>query len=118
MKSYYSSDRISMSLRTKSNGLAIRASKSICQRLDDYWLGLRLQKMDIPAIHFVSSNEDSDDSSTNITDALDLYLRPKGKSKDKIFIRTATCEIFGVKPTIILSCHKLINIRFKEFKDE
>ena len=52
VKSYYSSDRISMSLRTKSNGVAIRASKSICQRLDDYWLGLRLQKMDIPAIHF------------------------------------------------------------------
>ena len=45
VKSYYSSDRISMSLRTKSNGVAIRATKSICQRLDDYWLGLRLQKI-------------------------------------------------------------------------
>ena len=53
VKSYYSSDRISMSLRTKSNGAAIRATKSICQRLDDYWLGLRLQKMDIPAIDFM-----------------------------------------------------------------
>ena len=71
VKSYYSSDRISMSLRTKSNGVAIRATKSICQRLDDYWLGLRLQKMDIPAIHLVSSNEVSDDSSPDITDALD-----------------------------------------------
>jgi len=40
VKSYYSSDRISMSLRTKSNGVAIHATKSICQRLDDYWLGL------------------------------------------------------------------------------
>jgi len=39
VKSYYSSDRISMSLRTKSNGVAIRATKSIYQRLDDYWLG-------------------------------------------------------------------------------
>ena len=38
VKSYYSSDRISMSLRTKSNGVAIRATKSICQRLDDYWI--------------------------------------------------------------------------------
>ena len=37
VKSYYSSDRISMSLRTKSNVVAIRATKSICQRLDDYW---------------------------------------------------------------------------------
>ena len=86
-------DRISMSLRTKSNGVAIRASKSICQRLDDYWLGLRLQKIDIPAIHLVSSNEDKDDSSPNITDALDLYLKLKGEGKDKTFIRTATRNI-------------------------
>ena len=50
VKSYYSSDCISMSLRTKSNGVAIRATKSICQRLDYYWLGLRLQKMDTPAL--------------------------------------------------------------------
>ena len=93
VKSYYSSDRISMSLRTKSNEVAIRSIKSICQRLDDYWLGLRLQKMDIPAIHLVCSNEDSDDSSPNITDALDLYLRLKGESKDKTFIRTATRNV-------------------------
>jgi site-specific recombinase XerD len=93
VKSYYSSDRISVSLRTKSNGVAVRASKSICQRLDDYWLGLRLQKIDIPAIHLVSSNEELDDDSPNITDALDLYLRLKGQSKDKTFIRTANRNI-------------------------
>ena len=82
-----------MSLRTKSNGVAIRATKSICQRLDDYWLGLRLQKMDIPAIHLVSSNEDLDDSSPLISDSLDLYLRLKGEGKDKTFIRTATRNV-------------------------
>ena len=93
VKSYYSSDRISMSLRTKSNGVAIRAGKSICQRLDDYWLGLRLQKMDISAIHLVGSNEDTDDSSPNINDALDLYLRLKGIDKGKTFIRTANRNV-------------------------
>ena len=65
VKSYYSSDRISMSLRTKSNGVAIRATKSICQRLDDYWLGFRLQKIDLPAIHLASSREELDDDSPN-----------------------------------------------------
>ena len=93
LKSYYSSDRISMSLRTKSNGVAIRATKSICQRLDDYWLGLRLQKMDIPAIHLVGSNEDADYSSPNINDALDLYLRLKGIDKGKTFVRTANRNV-------------------------
>ena len=63
-----------MSLRTKSNGVAIRATKSICQRLDDYWLGLRLQRMDVPAIHLVNSNEDKDDSSPNITDTFASFL--------------------------------------------
>ena len=93
VKSYYSSDRISMSLRTKSNGVAIRATKSICQRLDDYWLGLRLQKMDIPSIHLVTSNEELDDDIPDVSDALDLYLKLKGESKDKTFIRTANRNI-------------------------
>ena len=104
VKSYYLSDRISMSLRTKSNGVAIRATKSICQRLDDYWLGLRLQKMDIPAINLVKPNEDTDDSSPNINDALDLYLRLKGTDKGKTFLRTANrnveyiIKVLGNKP--------------------
>ena len=104
VKSYYSSDRISMSLRTKSNGVAVRASKSICQRLDDYWLGLRLQKMDIPSIHLVSSNEELDDDTPDVSDALDLYLKLKGEGKDKTFIRTANrnieyiIKVLGNKP--------------------
>ena len=118
VKSYYSSDRISMSLRTKSNGVAIRATKSICQRLDDYWLGLRLQKMDIPAIHLVSSNEDSDDSSPNITDALDLYLRLKGQGKDKTFIRTANRNIeYIVKVLGNKSIRSYSSIDASKFRD-
>ena len=109
VKSYYSSDSISMSLRTKSNEVAIRASKSICQRLDDYWLGLRLQKMDIPAIHLVISNEELDDDSPDVSDALDLYLKLKGEGKDKTFIRTANrnieyiIKVLGNKPIRLYS---------------
>ena len=54
---YYSSNRISISLKTKSASAAVRASKSINQRLEDYWLGLRLQNMDIPAIQAVKSGD-------------------------------------------------------------
>ena len=118
VKSYYSSDRISMSLRTKSNGVAIRATKSICQRLDDYWLGLRLQKMDIPAIHLVSSNEVSDDSSLIITDALHLYLRLKGEGKDKTFIRTANRNIeYIVKVLGNKSIRSYSSIDASKFRD-
>ena len=49
VKSYYRSDRIVICLKTKSNVSAIRASKSLYQRLDDYWFGMRLKNMNVPA---------------------------------------------------------------------
>ena len=53
VRSYYKSDRIVICLRTKSNVSAIRASKSLYQKLDDYWTSIRLIKMQIPAEHML-----------------------------------------------------------------
>ena len=86
---YYSSNRISISLKTKSASAAVRASKSINQRLEDYWLGLRLQNMDIPAIQVVRNNDNHQDNTIHLSEACELYLRLKGVGKDKVFIRTA-----------------------------
>ena len=93
LKDYYSVKRLCFSLKTKSYSSALRITKSVLQRLEDYWLGIRLQKMDIPAIHLVKSENKSDDSTTILSDALDLYLRLKGKGKDKTFVRTANRNI-------------------------
>ena len=93
LKEYYSVKRLCFSLKTKSYSSALRISKSVLQRLDDYWLGVRLQKMDIPVIHLVRSNDVEEDSSPTISDALELYLRLKGIDKDKTFIRTANRNI-------------------------
>ena len=93
LKDYYSVKRLCFSLKTKSYSSALRLTKSVLQRLDDYWLGIRLQKMDIPAIHLVKANDNIDDSSQLISDALDLYLKLKGEGKDKTFIRTATRNV-------------------------
>ena len=70
MKSYYSSDRISFSLKTKSYVSALRITKSVTQRLEDYWLGVRLQNMKIPSIHLVKSNEVTKDNGHNILEEL------------------------------------------------
>ena len=86
---YYSSNRISISLKTKSASTAVRASKSINQRLEDYWLGLRLQNMDIPAIQVVRASDEADDTTLCLSEACELYLRLKGVGKDKVFLRTA-----------------------------
>jgi len=64
----------------------LRAAQSVTQRLEDYWLGLRLQNMDIPAIHLVKANH-VDDSSPLMTEAVDNYLHIKGND-DRIFVRT------------------------------
>ena len=87
VRQHYASHRLSFSLRTKSNAGALRAAQSVTQRLEDYWLGLRLQDMEIPAIHLVKTNHD-DDSSPLMLDAVENYLRIKGND-DRIFVRTA-----------------------------
>ena len=77
------------SLKTKSASAAVRASKSINQRLEDYWLGLRLQNMDIPAIQVVKSSDVHKIDTLLLYQGCELYLRLKGVGKDKLFIRTA-----------------------------
>jgi integrase len=102
VRQHYASSRISFSLRTKSLRSASRTASSVTQRLEDYWLGLRLQQMDIPAIHLVKA-DDLEDNSPLLLDAVEMYLHTKGKT-DKTFIRTArrnatyVAKVLGNKP--------------------
>ena len=89
LTSHYDVKRLCFSLKTKSASAAVRASKSINQRLEDYWLGLRLQNMDIPAIQVVKSCGTHENDTLLLSEACELYLRLKGVGKDKVFIRTA-----------------------------
>jgi integrase len=90
LQHYYRSDRVSMSLRTKSESAARRTAQSISQRLDDYWHGLRLQKMEVPALHLVISDAaDVQNNSPTMMDAVDVYLRLKSNKQSLTFIRAA-----------------------------
>ena len=95
VRSYYKSDRIVICLRTKSNVSAIRASKSLYQRLDDYWTSIRLTKMQVPAEHLLVSKPsvNSHSNAPLLSEALSTYLKLKGEGKDKIFIRAANRNI-------------------------
>ena len=90
VRHHYRADRVSLSLRTKSMPIAARSAASINQRLEDYWLGLRLQQIDIPAINLVRTPETSEvcDCLT-LSEARDLYLRLKSAGKDQVFVRSA-----------------------------
>ena len=93
LANHYSVKRLCFSLKTKSLGYAIRASKSVSQRLEDDWFGIRFKRMDVPAINAVRMEDAILDDSPTILDALNLYLKLKGQGKDKVFFRTATRNI-------------------------
>ena len=79
LQGHYRSDRVCLSLRTKSEPKALQVAGSISQRLDDYWSGLRLQKMDVPAIHLlISDNDDARHDSPTLKEAVEAYLILKG----------------------------------------
>ena len=95
VRSYYKSDRIVICLRTKSSVSAIRASKSLYQKLDDYWTSIRLTKMQVPAEHMLLSKPPvySNSNAPLLSEALSTYLKLKGEGKDKIFIRASNRNI-------------------------
>ena len=105
VQQHYRSDRVSISLRTKSAKTATRSAQSISQRLDDYWHGLRLQKMDVPALHLViNDSDDVMDDSPTMMEAVDIYLRLKSDKQTPTFIRAAkrngryVAEALGNRP--------------------
>ena len=80
VRSYYKTNRISFSLKTKSFASACRASKSIVQRLDDYWLGLILQDMDIPAMSLLKNeSSDANEGITTILCCIEIASQPLHK---------------------------------------
>ncbi len=104
---HYQAPRISLSLKTKSASTAHRAARSISQRLEDYWLGLRLQKIDVPALHLLHVPEVHEGTDgCLLSQALDLYLTLKGKARDKTFRRTAERNTEYVIKLLVLLCHK------------
>ena len=79
---FYAKPRIVRSLRTKSLSRAKAASRSLSSRLEDYGLGLRLQRVDVSAAHLlVVPYEQVESTFQTIDETLELYLSVKGQSK-------------------------------------
>jgi len=120
LKQHYSVKRLCFSLRTKSHNQAMRTASSVHQRLEDYWLGLRLQQMDIPAIHLVKI-DNVEDASPLMMDAVEMYLSIKGKD-DRTFIRTArrngeyVSKVLGNRPITSYSSSEAAQFRDRCFE--
>ena len=88
LRCFYTKPRIIQSLRTKSLHRAKTASKVFASKLDDYWLGLRLKTLDVPAAHLLVSDGNVSSLPT-IEEALELYFNVIGKGRQKLFFTTA-----------------------------
>ena len=106
VQSHYRCKRIIICLKTSRKDTALRSARSLAQRLEDYWLSLRLAKIEIPALHLMHQRPINAASQTDISlkDALALYLRLKGSGKGASFHRAAerniqsVIEVLGDRP--------------------
>ena len=89
LRNHYTKPRIIQSLKTKSAHRASVASKMLSCKLDDYWLGLRLKQMDVPASHLLVSaaKVNLESKLLNIEEALQVYMSVKGVGKGELFFR-------------------------------
>ena len=95
---HYKSSRIVICLKTTRKDTAARSARSIAQRLEDYWMSLRLANIDVPALHLLRDRplRAFQSSCMTLSDALELYLRLKGFNKGKVFRRGAERNIQSV----------------------
>src|SRR6056300_1308461 len=90
LQTFYHSDRVILSLRTKSLHRASRASERLSSRLDDYWLDLRLKHTEVPGSHLLKDHSSQTHKTTvtlgsTLSHACDVYKRIKGKGRGKLF---------------------------------
>ena len=95
VKQHYSRNRIVICLRTKSLSKAMRSCKFNLQRLEDYWMSLRISAMPFPGQHLIQDRpRDYYGADTPLlSEALAKYLLLKGEGKDKTFVRGANRNV-------------------------
>ena len=96
IRSHYTRDRIIICLKTKSDASASRACKSLIQKLEDYWLSIRLTQFNIPAQHLIKTDKSFSSDAPLLSVALEGYFKMKGNGKDEVFFRTGARNINAV----------------------
>jgi hypothetical protein len=79
-------------LKTKSKSAAIKASRSIASKLDDFWLQMRISDMDVPASHLLVKGKPKDaftSYASSLSDALATYCSLKGADRTALFFTAA-----------------------------
>ena len=82
MRAHHGCSRIVACLKTKSGEAAAKGSQALAQKLDDYWLSLRIQQVPIPSVQAcIPNSQIASIDAPCISDALAAYLALKGLNK-------------------------------------
>lgn len=101
LRHYYTSSKISYSLRTRSAPVAMSRAVRAAQKLDEYWYHLRIQDVDLPGKHMlrrlqnglgpavVTQGQEQGVETITLSEAVGIYLRLKGAARPVTFHRAA-----------------------------
>ena len=85
LREHYSTARLVICLHTKSRYRANLASKNLASKLEDYWLGLRLKRADVPAKDKLINSRINLSSAPLLSEAQERYLAIKGAERSQLF---------------------------------
>ena len=92
VQKHYERPYIVISLKTRSKATAVKASRSIASKLDDFWLQMRIADMDVPAAHLLVQGKPKDaftSFASSLSDALATYCSLKGADRTALFFTAA-----------------------------
>jgi len=96
LQRHYATPRIVICLKTRNHASALRASRSMAAKLDDFWLQMRLSQLDVPASDRLVKQQPINtfiSSAPKLSDALSNYCALKGADKGKLFFTVADRNI-------------------------
>ena len=94
LQTRFNKKRVVISLRTLSKPKALKSAIKLADRLETYWSTLRLELFHTKELKLsFLDNEKIISEKLKLSDALNVYLKLKGKGKDLLFTRTANRNI-------------------------
>ena len=94
LQTRFNKKRVVISLRTLSEPKALKSAIKLADRLETYWSTLRLELFHTKELKLsFLDNEKIISDKLKLSDALNIYLKLKGKGKDVLFARTANRNV-------------------------
>ena len=93
---HYERPCIVICLKTRSKPAALKASRSIAHKLDDFWMQIRLSGLDVPASHLLVKGQPKETFTSyapKLSEALLKYCSLKGTDRTALFFNSGKRNI-------------------------